>query len=79
MNDLLLVFWCLLDAENDIIDLFDNLIRSFPIALKFRSPSFHSARIIQPNFLLFLEVVISGCSVIDCFRMFGGEENVLSS
>ena len=34
MNDLLLVFWRLLDAENDIIDLLDNLIRSFPIALE---------------------------------------------
>ena len=45
MNDLLLVFWCLLDVENDIIDLLDNLIRSFPIALVFRV-SFHSARII---------------------------------
>ena len=79
MNDLLFVFWCLLDAENDIIDLLDNLIRSFPIALKFRSPSFHSARIIQPNFLLFLKVGMSGCSVIGYFRMFGGEENILSS
>ena len=37
MNDLLFVFWCLLDAENDIIDLLDNLIRSFPIAFKFQS------------------------------------------
>ena len=64
MNDFLLVFWCLLDAENDIIDLLDNLIRSFPIALKLRSPSFDSARIIQPNFLLFLKVRMSGCSVI---------------
>ena len=79
MNDLLFVFWCLLDAENDIIDLLDNLIRSFPITLEFRSPSFHSARIIQPNFLLFLKVGMSGCSVIGCFRMVGGEENVLSS
>ena len=80
MNDPF-VFWCLLDAENDIIDLLDNLIRSFPIALEFRKnlPSFHSARIIQPNFLLFLKVGMSGCSVIGSFRMFGGEENVLSS
>ena len=65
MNDLLFVFWCLLDTENDIIDL-DNFIRSFPIALELRSPSFHSARIIQPNFLLFLKVDMSGYSVIGC-------------
>ena len=79
MNDLLSVFWCLLEAENDITDLLDNLIRSFPIALELRSPSFHCAKIIQPNFLLFLKVGMSGCSVIGCLRMFGGEENVLSS
>ena len=79
MNDLLVMFWCLLDAENDIIDLLENLIRSFPIALELRSLSFRSARIIQPNFLLFLKVGTSGCSVIGCFCMFGGEENILSS
>ena len=79
MNDLLFVFWCLLEAENDIIDLLDNAVRPFPIALELRSPSFHSARIIQPNFLLLLKVGMSGCSVIGCFYMFGGEENVLSS
>ena len=79
MNDLLFLFWCLLDAGNDIIDLLENRIRSFPIALELRSPSFHSGRIIQTNFLLLLKVGMSGCSVIGCFRMFGGEENVLSS
>ena len=79
MNDLLFMFWCLVDAENDIIDLLDNLIRSFPIGLDLPSLSFRSARIIQPNFLLFLKVGMSGYSVIGCFRMFGGEENILSS
>ena len=78
MNDLLFMFWCLLDAENDIIDLLDNLIRSFPIALELRSPSFDSARIIEPYFMLFLKVDMSRCSVIGCFGTFGGEENVFS-
>ena len=76
MNDLLFVFWCLLDAENNVIDVLDNLIRSFPIILELRSPSFDSARIIQPYFLLFSKVDMSGCSVIGYFGTFGGEENV---